>query len=140
MFRTRLKIFLVLNLFLTVLFFKIPGVFAEAKYNIKEMTPEVQTALDNRRSRFDQLQALKAKGTMGENNHGYVEALGNDSAAKSLAEAENRDRKFIYKTIEQQNGLSDAMETIEKVFAQVQREKANAGDKIQNEDGSWAAK
>ena len=116
------------------------NIFAEGKYDIKEMTPEVKTALEDRRSRFDQLKSLKAKGLVGENNRGYVEALGNDSAAGSLVDSENNDRRVIYKTIEVQNNLSGALGTIEKVFAQVQRDKASPGDKVQDEDGRWVTK
>ena len=114
--------------------------FADGKYDIKEMTPEAKTALENRRDRFDRLKELKAKGAVGENNRGYVEALSDDPDAKSLVEEENQDRRIIYKTIETQNNLSGAMETIEKVFAQVQRDKASPGDKIQTEDGNWVTK
>ena len=113
---------------------------AEAKYSIKEMTPQVQAALDSRRDRFEKLKELKSQGTIGENNHGYVEVFGNDALAKSFADAENNDRKTIYQTIALQNGLQDAIETIEKVFAQVQRDKAMPGDKIQEDDGRWVTK
>ena len=113
---------------------------AQAKYSIKSMTPEVEAALDGRRGRFDQLNELKNKGLIGENNRGYVEALGDDADAKSLAKSENADRKVIYTAIAEQNGLSDAIDTIEKVFAQVQRDKADAGQKIQGEDGGWSTK
>lgn len=113
---------------------------AQAKYDIKEMTPEVQAALDGRRERFNELRGLKADGKVGENNRGYVELLKDDTAAKSLVDAENHDRKTVYKTIEKQNNLTDAMATIEKVFAQVQQEKAQPGDKIQDEDGRWVTK
>ena len=122
-----------------LLFISTPG-FTQTQYNIKEMTPEVQAALEARKARFEQLRALKDQGLMGENNHGYVEALRDDEQAKTLAEAENKDRKFIYKTIEQQNNLTDAMATIEKVFAQVQQDKAITGDKIQQENGQWVTK
>jgi uncharacterized protein YdbL (DUF1318 family) len=113
---------------------------AQAKYSIKTMTPEVESALDGRRGRFDQLNELKNKGSIGENNHGYVEVLGGDSSAESIANAENADRKVIYTTIADQNGLTGAIETIEKVFAQVQRDKAESGQKIQTEDGNWTTK
>ena len=116
------------------------NVFADGKYDIKEMTPEVKSALDNRRARFDELKQLKTKGIVGENNHGYVESLGNDSSARSLVDSENQDRRVIYQAIEVQNNLTGASAAIEKVFAQVQRDKANPGDKIQNEDGSWVVK
>ena len=122
-------------------FFMLNGqVFAQSKYNIKEMTPEVQAALDNRRNRFDQLSTFKAKGIIGENNHGYVEVLVSDSEAETLADQENQDRQVIYKTIAQQNDLTDAMGTIEKAFAETQRERAASGEKIQDSDGAWASK
>ena len=111
--------------------------FAEAKYAIKEMTPEVKGALDNRRDRFDKLRELKASGAIGENNHGYVEVLKKEGDGQSIADAENKDRKVIYQTIAEQNGLDNAIATIETVFAQVQRDKAEAGDRIQLEDGTW---
>lgn len=113
---------------------------AQAKYSIKSMTPEVEAALDGRRNRFDQLNELKNKGLIGENNQGYVEPLSEDKEAKALAKAENADRKVIYSTIADQNGLTGAIETIEKVFARVQRDKAEAGQKVQMEDGEWVVK
>ena len=115
-------------------------VYAEGKYSIKSMTPEVQQALESRKDRFSQLRTLKSSAAIGENNRGYVEALNNDSQAGSVAADENRDRKVIYKTIAEQNGLEGALSTIETAFAQVQADKAESGDKIQTEDGRWVAK
>lgn len=120
-----------------MLLFSLP-VWAQAKYSIKKMTPEVQQALDSRRERYNELQQLKKSGDIGENNQGYVEAM--SDKAKSVANAENNDRKTIYRTIAEQNGLEGALDTIEEVFAKVQREKAEAGDKIQNEKGEWVTK
>ena len=112
-----------------------------AAYDIKEITPEVKTALDNRRERFDQLRTYKEKGVIGENNRGYVELLSDDPQAKALVEAENQDRRLIYKAIIQQNNLAPGeLEKVEKAFAQVQKEKASPGDKIQDADGNWTAK
>lgn len=110
------------------------------QYDIKEMTPEVQAALDHRRNRFEKLRELKARGIVGENNQGYVEVLADEPDAQSIIEAENRDRQVVYTTVEKQNNLTNAMATIEKVFAQVQREKAQPGDKIQDENGQWLTK
>ena len=135
-----IKIILLLCLMTGMAILKATPGLAETQYNIKEMTPEVQTALEARKARFEQLRALKDKGSIGESNHGYVEALTDDAQAKALAESENKDRKFIYKTIEEQNNLTDAMGIIEKVFAQVQHDKATPGDKIQTEDGQWSTK
>lgn len=118
-----------------------PAVTAQSKYSIKEMTPEVQAALDNRRNRYEVLRSLKQQGVVGENNKGYVELLAADNAeAAAVVKEENADRQIIYTTIAQQNNLEDSLSTIEQVFAQVQRDKADAGDKIQAEDGKWATK
>ncbi len=113
---------------------------AQSQYTIKEMTPEIESALENRRQRYEQMTDLKTQGFIGENNKGYLSILREDKEVEEFVEAENRDRKMIYLSIAQQNNLLEAIETIEKVFAHVQRDKAHPGDKIQNEDGQWIVK
>ena len=114
---------------------------AQGSYDIKEMTPQVQAAVDARKERFSELKTLKAQGMVGESNRGYVEVLGGGGPVKALVTAENRDRRAIYEAIIEQNGLgSGALATVEGVFAEVQRKKAAAGDKIQTEDGTWVTK
>ncbi len=113
---------------------------AAEQYSIKEMTPEVMSALESRRGRYDALQQLKQQGKVGENNRGYVEAFSGEADVQGIVAAENADRKIIYQTIATQNNLKDAIGTIEKVFAQTQREKAGPGEKIQSDDGSWMTK
>ncbi len=138
MFRTLLSIVTAITLIIP---FTISITSAEGKYSIKEMTPDVQTALNNRRDRYEKLRSLKEAGMVGENNKGYVEVLGNDPEAKAIADAENNDRRFIYMTIVEQNNLpKDALATVEIVFAQEQSDRANPGDKIQQEDGRWMTK
>ena len=131
-----------LLIFLMMITFSTQGsdVLAGAKYSIKEMTLQVETALNNRRDRYDMLEDLKNHGVVGENNQGYVEMLEKKPEAENLVNKENYDRRLIYQTIAEQNNLGDALETIEKVFAQVQREKASKGHKIQTEDGEWKKK
>ena len=112
-----------------------------ADYDLKEITSQVKAALDNRRERFNELQELKQRGIVGENNRGYVELLTEAKAYRDLVDAENADRRLIYKTIVQQNNLADSeLEKVEKAFAQVQKEKADPGDKIQDADGNWVTK
>ena len=113
---------------------------AEAKYSLKEMTPEVSAALEARRARFDNLADLKSKGMAGEDNRGYVKALVSDPGVEAVVDAENNDRKLVYTTIAQQNDLAAEMATIEKVFAEVQRDKAKPGEKIQDANGQWVTK
>jgi uncharacterized protein len=112
-----------------------------ASYDIKEMTADVKTSLDNRRERFEQLRAFKEKGVIGENNRGYVEVLGGNGEVQALVTAENKDRRAIYTAIVKQNQLAESeLSKVEQAFAQVQREKAAAGDKIQDPDGQWVTK
>ncbi len=136
----RLTLLVVMAFLMALSLLKGPLPSVMAQYEIKELTPELKTALDSRRARKGTLDELKQKGVLGENNHGYVEVLSADPAAKSLAAAENRDRKVIYETIAQQHGLEGAMDTIEKVFAQEQRDRAQPGDKVQDESGRWTTK
>jgi uncharacterized protein YdbL (DUF1318 family) len=110
-------------------------------YDIREMTPAVQAALDGRKARFAELKALKAQGLVGESNHGYVKALDGDKAAKTLVAAENEDRKTVYLAIVEQNDLGQgALATVESVFAGVQRDKASSGEKVQDVSGEWVTK
>jgi uncharacterized protein YdbL (DUF1318 family) len=133
------NLFLLFCLVIPSLIF-LPSISAQGQYQIRQMTDEVKMALENRRQRYDQLKALKAKGLIGENNRGYLEVLSDQEGAQSLVNEENRDRRIIYETIAEQNDLKQAFETIEKVFAQVQRDKAESGEMIQLENGQWTKK
>ena len=118
----------------------IPSAWADA-LQLKFMTPQVQKAVDSRRDRFDQLKAAKAQGFVGEDNQGHVVALGGGPDTQSLIETENKDREIIYRTIVEQNQLApDAIGTIRSTFAEVQREKAESGEKVQLPSGDWITK
>ena len=109
------------------------------QYDIRQMTPEVQTALQGRQNRYGQLQALKSSGVIGENNRGYVEVL--QASGEGPAASENNDRRVIYAAIVQQNGLGpDGLVQVEKAFASVQRTRAKAGEHIQAVSGEWKEK
>ena len=134
------RLFFIVVLFLAG-FVGMPPTARAASYDIKELTPDIKSALDNRRERFEQLRAYKEKGIVGENNRGYVELLSQDSEAKALVDAENKDRWAIYTTIVKQNQLAEGeLAKVEQAFAQVQRDKANPGDKIQTPEGQWITK
>jgi uncharacterized protein YdbL (DUF1318 family) len=112
-----------------------------AKYDIKQMTPEIERALSNRQNRYEQLQSLKASGAIGENSAGYIETLQPSSGASNLVAEENADRTVIYSAIVEQNGLGAAgLPQVQAVFADVQREKARSGDSIQLPSGEWTKK
>ena len=134
----RLKLLMILSMLFAPYFTPMPTFATE--YSLKQMTPEVEAALNNRKARFEKLESLKSQGIIGENNKGFVELLGDGSQSGNIAEMENKDRKVIYQTIAEQNGITGQMDVIGKVFAQVQHEKAVAGYKIQDSDGQWKEK
>ena len=111
---------------------------------LKFTTPEVQKAIDSRRSRFDYLKKFKAQGLIGEDKEGHLTVLGSGPEVDevgNLVEMENRDRETIYTAIVDQNNLSaDAIAAIRSTFAEVQREKADPGEKIQLPSGEWKTK
>lgn len=110
-------------------------------YDIKQMTPAIQQALDKRKARYSALQALKAEGVIGEDAEGFVTALKANDQATSLVGEENRDRSIIYEAIADQNGLGPAgLQKVKQVFADVQREKARPGDLIETPGGNWVKK
>ena len=112
-----------------------------ANYDYKTMTPDIEQALKNRQARYQQLQSLKQEGVIGENNKGYVTDLKNNAASASLAAAENQDRRVLYEALASQNNLGGSgLLEVQRAFAEVQRDKAAAGDMVQSSDGSWKKK
>lgn len=117
-----------------------PVCFA-ANYDFKEMTPEIEQAMKNRQTRYQLLQSLKQEGDVGENNTGYVTNLKDNSKATALAADENRDRRIIYEALAKQNALGNTgLLEVQRAFAEVQSEKAGAGDMIQASSGDWKKK
>lgn len=115
----------------------------EHPYRLQKTNPAVQKALNNRKVRSHELQALKAKGLVGENNKGFIGVLkpSLQPKEKSLVEAENHDRKFIYDTVVKQNHLRpEGLAKVEKEFAKTRRDRAKKKDWIQDPSGKWARK
>ncbi len=114
----------------------------EHEHQLKK-TPDVQNVLNHRKARVRELQALKAKGLIGENNKGFITILkpSIQSKEKKLVEAENHDRKLIYNTVVAQNHLgSEGLAKVEKEFAKTHRDRTKQGNLIQDSSGKWAQK
>jgi len=73
--------------------------------------------------RLAKLDELKAKGAVGENNRGFVEARAGDPAAGAVISAENSDRESVYAARAKQIASGSA-----------------AGVWVQKEDGAWHKK
>ncbi|MBU9889462.1 MAG: YdbL family protein [Candidatus Omnitrophica bacterium] len=108
------------------------------QYDFKEITPEISAALKGRQARFSELQRLKQTGAVGEGNQGYVASLG---GGQSLVAQENRDREVIYRGLVEQNRLGpNGLREVQRVFAEVQRDKAGSGEMVQLPSGAWTRK
>jgi len=88
--------------------------------------------------RLPQLDQLKAKGAVGENNRGFVEARDADASAGAAISAENADREVVYAALAKQAGSSPdqvGRARAKQIFA------ASAGGVwVQKEDGAWQKK
>src|SRR3989442_13758692 len=87
-----------------------PAVAEAQTPELKTRTPEVMGAVESRRARYPELAAALAKGCLGENSQGLVEGRpgrGCPLNLGALVPAENRDRKFLYRTLVRQNNMPD---------------------------------
>lgn len=88
--------------------------------------------------RLSQLDQLKAKGALGENNRGLVEARGSDAAAGAVISGENSDREAVYAALAKQTGSS--AEQVGRARAKQIAAQSATGVWVQKDDGTWAKK
>jgi len=88
--------------------------------------------------RLSKLDELKAKGAIGENNRGLVEARGSDAAAAELISAENSDRATVYAALAKQTGST--ADQVGRARAKQLAAASAAGVWVQREDGTWQKK
>ena len=94
---------------------------------------------DRMLARLPEVNALKAKGMLGENNKGYLEFVGGkQETAAALVASENADRGQVYAAIAKQQGTS--AELVGKRRAMQIAESAAPGAWLQNTNGSWQQK
>ena len=110
-------------------------------YDLKESTPAVQQALNNRQARYAELASQKTAGAVGEDNQGHAAQLSGGPDVAALVAEENADREVIYRAIVEQNGLPpDAIASVRQVFGETQRTRAAAGERVQWPSGEWTTK
>jgi hypothetical protein len=100
-----------------------------------------ETAADIRRrmaERLPQLDDLRARAIVGENNRGYVELRANEAGADALVQAENRDRALVYEMIAKQTGAT--AEQVGQNRAEDIAQQARPGVWLQDKSGKWYRK
>jgi uncharacterized protein YdbL (DUF1318 family) len=111
---------------------------------LKIHTPEVMAVIASRRARWGELSAAMARGCVGENNRGLVEARPAPDCPPNVADlaaAENRDRLALYRTLVEQNNMpSGDLARVQAGFARENRARAPAGAWVQDDGGAWTRK
>jgi uncharacterized protein YdbL (DUF1318 family) len=88
--------------------------------------------------RLPVIMELKQKGLVGENNQGILEFLGAAKEKVNVIEAENKDRKIVYKAIAKKTGTTP--EKVGQRRAKQIAENAKSGEWLQDETGQWKQK
>ncbi|MBA4137631.1 MAG: DUF1318 domain-containing protein [Opitutus sp.] len=88
--------------------------------------------------RIPQIDDLKAKGAVGENNRGLLEVRdGGGNAAQVVAE-ENRDREAVYALIAKETGAT--ADSVGRARAKQIASASKSGVWVQDESGAWKKK
>jgi uncharacterized protein YdbL (DUF1318 family) len=88
--------------------------------------------------RLSQIDALKAKGALGENNRGFLEVRAAAPGADAVALAENNDRTTVYTAVAQKTGAT--ADTVGRARAGKIAAISPAGVWLQHETGGWYKK
>lgn len=106
------------------------------------LTAWAESAADLRQrmeQRLPQLDALKAQGIVGEDNHGLVaERQGGSPGAANLVASENSDRTAVYQLIAQQTGVT--ADAVGRARAKQIVENSRPGVWVQDDSGQWRKK
>ena len=107
---------------------------------LNETSPRVQQIANSMKARFNDVEAAKKTGAVGENNRGFVEMVKPDAiadaeqrnAVQRVIAAENEDRKALYQEIARINSDQNlTVGAVERVYAQKRLERAKAGELFQ---------
>jgi len=88
--------------------------------------------------RLAQVDDLKAKGAIGENNRGLLEVREGGGNAASIVADENRDREAVYALIAKETGAS--ADSVGRARAKQIAASSKAGVWVQDETGAWRKK
>lgn len=89
-------------------------------------------------ARLGQVDELKAKGAVGENNRGFLDVRDGGGNAASVVADENRDREAVYAYIAKETGSS--AESVGRARAKQLAAASKAGVWVQDESGAWKKK
>ena len=88
--------------------------------------------------RLPQIDELKSKGAIGENNRGFVEVREAQGNAAQVVAEENRDREAVYALIAKETGATP--DAVGRARAKQIANQSRPGVWVQDESGKWARK
>lgn len=88
--------------------------------------------------RLPQIDDLKAKGALGENNRGLLEVREAQGNAAQVAAEENRDREAVYALIAKETGATP--DSVGRARAKQISAQSKGGVWVQDESGAWRKK
>ena len=88
--------------------------------------------------RLSQVDDLKGKGAIGENNRGLLEVRDGGGNADSVVADENRDREAVYALIAKETGAT--ADSVGRARAKQIAAASKAGVWVQDESGAWKKK
>ena len=101
------------------------------------LADEVADAKQRIQTRQADVAALKASGTLGESNRGFLELRAADGAgAGQLAAGENHDREILYAVVAKRTGST--VDAVGRARAKEIAQSSRPGVWVQNEAGAWA--
>jgi uncharacterized protein YdbL (DUF1318 family) len=89
-------------------------------------------------ARIPAINALKDKGTIGENNRGFLEFRTEDKSTQKLISDENKDRKSVYAAIAKKQQVDIGL--VGQRRAKQISDKGSKGHWFQKPDGTWYRK
>jgi uncharacterized protein len=110
----------------------------------KTDTEELRRLTESQNRRLGELHQWVARGCIGENNQGFVEARPGQGCGGDVARLigdENRDRQAIIDTFMRQNHVAPPeLGRVKASFAKAYRDRAAGGQWIQTDRGDWVKK
>lgn len=107
--------------------------FATAPFTHAEDLNAIRGRMEQRVSQID---ALKTRGVLGENNRGYLEVRSGDD--QGVAAIENADRAAVYGTLAKKTGVTS--DAVGKARARKIAAASAKGVWVQAENGQWVQK
>ena len=101
-------------------------------------TGPLRADLESMKARVLQVAELKDKGEIGEQPDGYLGVVKETPEARSIVEAENRDRKEVYE--KRAHSQQQTVETLSDVLGKARVRDEKAGRFVKQPDGTWSKK